>query len=137
VLSARELRRLEPWAPIGPTVRGGLSVPATSGGPGCLLPRCAPPRLRAGAEFVHAEARRVAGDGMELATGGGGRRCVLVAAGAHSAALHPGLAGLVRPVKGEILRLRTGPAALPHRAGRARVVDGRPVYAVLGTAEAW
>ncbi|MDQ2709730.1 MAG: FAD-dependent oxidoreductase, partial [Actinomycetota bacterium] len=48
-----------------------------------------------------------------------------------SAALHPSLAGLVRPVKGEILRLRHRPGALPppRRTVRA-VVDGRHVYLV-------
>ena len=53
------------------------------------------------------------------------------AAGAHSAALHPALRGLVRPVKGEILRLahRAGAFPPPIRTVRA-LVDGRPVYAV-------
>ena len=56
---------------------------------------------------------------------------VLVAAGAHSAGLHPALHGLVRPVKGEILRLahRAGAFPPPSRTVRA-LVDGRPVYAV-------
>jgi glycine oxidase len=56
---------------------------------------------------------------------------VLVAAGAHSAGLHPALHGLVRPVKGEILRLALRPGAfpMPRRTVRA-LVDGRPVYLV-------
>jgi len=56
---------------------------------------------------------------------------VLVSAGAHAAALHPTLHGLVHPVKGEILRLRHRPGALPppRRTVRA-LVDGRPVYLV-------
>jgi glycine oxidase len=56
---------------------------------------------------------------------------VLVAAGAHSAGLHPALHGLIRPVKGEILRLahRAGAFPPPSRTVRA-LVDGRPVYAV-------
>jgi glycine oxidase len=56
---------------------------------------------------------------------------VLVAAGAHSAGLHPALHGLVRPVKGEILRLALRPGAFPapRRTVRA-LVDGRPVYMV-------
>lgn len=56
---------------------------------------------------------------------------VLVAAGAHSGSLHPALDGLVRPVKGEILRLAHRPGALPppRRTVRA-LVDGRPVYLV-------
>jgi glycine oxidase len=56
---------------------------------------------------------------------------VLVCAGAHSGALHPALHGLVRPIKGEILRLAMRPGALPppRRTVRA-LVDGRPVYLV-------
>jgi glycine oxidase len=70
--------------------------------------------------------------GVELADG----RCLsadrsLIAAGAHSAALHPALANQVRPVKGEILRLRHRAGALPPPSRTVRaVVDGRPVYAV-------
>lgn len=56
---------------------------------------------------------------------------VLISAGAHSASLHPALHGLVRPVKGEILRLAHRPGALPppRRTVRA-LVDGRAVYVV-------
>jgi glycine oxidase len=130
-LSARELRRLEPS--IGPDVRGGLSVPGDLAVDNrVLLAALRAAATRAGAEFVHAEARRVAGDGVELVDGRWlAADAVLVAAGAHSAALHPGLAGLVRPVKGEILRLRHRPGALPPPSRTVRaVVDGRPVYAV-------
>ncbi|HEV7787857.1 MAG TPA: glycine oxidase ThiO [Pseudonocardia sp.] len=131
VLSARELRRLEPA--IGPDVRGGLSVPGDLAVDNrVLLAALRAAADRAGVRFVEAGARTVDTDGVELADG---RRvpadAVLVAAGAHSAALHPALDGLVRPVKGEILRLRHRPGALPppRRTVRA-VVDGRPVYAV-------
>ena len=92
---------------------------------------------RAGALFVDAavaavldDGTRVVGvrlaDGTERAAG-----TVLVAAGAHSAGLHPALHGLVRPVKGEILRLALRPGAfpLPRRTVRA-LVDGRPLYLV-------
>ena len=73
-----------------------------------------------------ARRRRPLADGTERAAG-----TVLVAAGAHSAGLHPALHGLVRPVKGEILRLALRPGAfpLPRRTVRA-LVDGRPVYLV-------
>ncbi|HYH33186.1 MAG TPA: FAD-dependent oxidoreductase, partial [Pseudonocardia sp.] len=48
-----------------------------------------------------------------------------------SSALHPALDGLVRPVKGEILRIAHRPGAFPspRRTVRA-LVDGRPVYVV-------
>ncbi|HEX4247474.1 MAG TPA: glycine oxidase ThiO [Pseudonocardia sp.] len=147
-LTARELRRLEPS--IGPDVRGGLSVPGDLAVDNrVLLAALRAAAERAGVRFVEARAARVTADGVELADGADGerigaqragagrdRRCVeadavLIAAGAHSAGLHAGLDGLVRPVKGEILRLRhrAGALAPPSRTVRA-VVDGRPVYAV-------
>jgi glycine oxidase len=134
-VTARELRRLEPS--IGPDVRGGLSVP----GDLAVDNRTLLAALRAGCEqagvqFVAAAARSVSScasrgvvglaDGGELAANE-----VLVAAGAHSAALHPALEGLVRPVKGEILRLRHRPGAFPPPVRTVRgVVDGRHVYLV-------
>jgi len=135
-LSARELRRLEPA--IGPDVRGGLSVPgdlAVDNRALLAALRCACERT--GVTIVAALAVRVTAGGVELAAGSGlggtwlGADAVLIAAGAHSGGLHPGLDGLVRPVKGEIVRLRhrAGALAPPSRTVRA-VVDGRPVYAV-------
>jgi glycine oxidase len=135
-LTGRELRRLEPS--IGPDVRGGLSVPGDLAVDNrVLLAALLTAARRAGVEFVAARARAVSGGRVEL----GGVEldgsaaldvdAVLVAAGAHAAALHPALDGLVRPVKGEILRLRHRPGALPPPSRTVRaVVDGRPVYAV-------
>jgi glycine oxidase len=56
---------------------------------------------------------------------------VVLAAGAYSAALHPVLARVIRPVKGEILRLRCrrGTLAPPSRTVRA-IVGGRTCYLV-------
>jgi glycine oxidase len=130
-LTARELRRMEPS--IGPDVRGGLSVPGDLAVDNrALLSALGRAAHRAGVEFVAARARAVSGVGVELdGSPALGADAVLVAAGAHSAALHPGLDGLVRPVKGEILRLRHRPGALPPPSRTVRaVVDGRPVYAV-------
>ena len=135
-LGGRELRRLEPG--LGPEVRGGLSVPddlavdnrtlltalrAACAGAGVTVERRA-------AATVLDDGTRVVGvrgaDGAETAAA-----TVLVCAGAHSAELHPALHGLVRPVKGEILRLAARPGAFPppRRTVRA-LVDGRPVYLV-------
>jgi glycine oxidase len=56
---------------------------------------------------------------------------VVIAAGADSAGLHPMLARAIRPVKGEILRLRHRPGTLPppFRTVRA-IVGGRTCYLV-------
>ena len=136
-LTGRELRRLEPS--IGPDVRGGLSVPGDLAVDNrALLTALLTAARRAGVEFVAARAPAVSGGRVELggplAPDGSAALdvdAVLVAAGAHAAALHPALDGLVRPVKGEILRLRHRPGALPPPSRTVRaVVDGRPVYAV-------
>jgi glycine oxidase len=134
-LSGRELRRLEPA--LGPDVRGGLSVPGDLAVDNrVLLAALRSACERGGVRFEERAVKTVLDDG-ERVTGvrtdgpdveGG---AVLVCAGAHSAELHPALDGLVRPVKGEILRLAHRPGAFPppRRTVRA-LVDGRPVYAV-------
>ncbi|MCE0761537.1 glycine oxidase ThiO [Pseudonocardia kujensis] len=122
-LSGRELRRLEPG--LGPDVRGGLSVP----GDLSVDNRALLAALRAAAEKAGVAVVERAWAPGETADDAAGT--VLICAGAHSASLHPGLAGLVRPVKGEILRLthRHGAFPVPTRTVRA-LVDGRPVYLV-------
>jgi glycine oxidase len=135
-MSGRELRRLEPA--IGPDVRGGLSVPGDlSVDNRELLGALRVAAEHAGATFLTWAVDVVLDDGARVT----GVRCaagtdhpadvVLIAAGAHSAALHPALEGLVRPVKGEILRLAHRPGAFPppRRTVRA-LVDGRAVYMV-------
>ncbi|MGE3287092.1 MAG: glycine oxidase ThiO [Pseudonocardia sp.] len=135
-LTGRELRRLEPA--LGPDVRGGLSVPGDLAVDNRMLLAALRRAVdaagvtidrRAVAE-VRDDGTRVVGvrltDGTELAAD-----AVVVATGAHSAALHPALHGLVRPVKGEILRLAHRPGALPPPSRTVRaLVDGRPVYLV-------
>lgn len=135
-LTGRELRRLEPA--LGPDVRGGLSVPGDLAVDNrMLLAALRHAAERAGVTVVPHAAAEVLDDGARVV---GVRRAdgaevpadaVVVAAGAHSAALHPALHGLVRPVKGEILRLahRAGAFPPPGRTVRA-LVDGRPVYLV-------
>jgi glycine oxidase len=134
-LSGRELRRLEPA--LGPDVRGGLSVPGDLAVDNRLL--LAALRVaaeRAGVTVVERAVRAVLDDGARVTgirtdAGDVDVDTVLVAAGAHSATLHPALDGLVRPVKGEILRIahRAGAFPPPRRTVRA-LVDGRPVYVV-------
>ena len=134
-LSGRELRRLEPA--LGPDVRGGLSVPGDLAVDNrVLLAALRSACGRAGVLFVAQAVKAVLDDGERVTgvrTDGPDIEtdAVLVCAGAHSAELHPALDGLVRPVKGEILRLAHRPGAFPppQRTVRA-LVDGRPVYAV-------
>ncbi len=134
-LTGRELRRLEPA--LGPDVRGGLSVPDDLAVDNrVLLDALKAAAERVGARIVARRALAVLDDGSRVTgvrTDGADvpADVVLVCAGAYSAALHPALDGLVRPVKGEILRLahRAGAFPPPLRTVRA-LVDGRPVYAV-------
>lgn len=134
-LGGRALRRLEPA--IGPEVRGGLSVPDDlSVDNRALLAALRAAAERSGVRLVAARVQEILDDGervvgVRTATGDRRAQRVLVAAGARSADLHPTLRGLVRPVKGEILRLahRPGAAPPPSRTVRA-LVDGRPIYAV-------
>jgi glycine oxidase len=132
-LTGRELRRVEPT--IGPSVRSGLLVPGDLAVDNRELLR----RLSSSAdvEFLHEPARAVRSGEVELTEST--LRCdiAVIAAGAWSGTLHPALASAVRPVKGEILRLRARPNALPPPRHTVRaLVESRPVYLVpRGTGE--
>lgn len=130
-LDGRQLRRLEPG--IGPNVRSGLIIPGDVAVDNRKLLRgLHMAAQRCGVEFVDATAESVRPGAVEL-VGGAAMACevVVIAAGAWSGALHPALGSLVRPVKGEILRLRARHGALPPptRTVRAEVAS-RPVYLV-------
>ncbi|MBV8542848.1 MAG: glycine oxidase ThiO [Pseudonocardiales bacterium] len=118
-LSGRQVRRVEPS--LGPQVRRALSVP----------------------EDLSVDNRALLSALLVACRGAGARfhahRCltlpsadvVVVAAGVHSAALHPTLRRAIRPVKGEILRLRCRPATLPPPSRTVRaIVGGRHSYLV-------
>ena len=119
ILSRSEIRDLEPS--LARTIRLAISAPAESAVDNRLLVdalmRAA---VAAGVEFV---AERIDDVGRPVADQ------VVIAAGVGSPQLWAGLP--VRPVKGEILRLRARPGVTPapHRVVRARV-HGRPVYLV-------
>lgn len=129
-LSGREARRREPS--LGPAVRGGLDVP----GDLAVDNRQALAALRAaataaGVEFVAARAEAVRAGAVELEGSTVDCDVAVIAAGAHSGELHPALRGRIRPVKGEILRLRARSTALPPPSRTVRgPVHGRPVYLV-------
>lgn len=56
---------------------------------------------------------------------------VVLAAGAFSAQLHPAVADAIRPLKGEILRVRARKTSLPPPRVTVRaIVEGRPLYLV-------
>ncbi|SHE77487.1 glycine oxidase ThiO [Streptoalloteichus hindustanus] len=130
-LTGRELRRLEPG--IGPSVRSGLEVPGDLAVDNralltALLAACE----RRGVRFDRRSAAEV-GPGRVSTTDGSTVDCdaVVVSAGAWSGSLHPALADAIRPVKGEILRLRARRGALPPPTRTVRaLVESRPVYLV-------
>lgn len=138
-LTSRECRRLEPS--LSPTVRGGLHV----GGDhqvdprrlvGALLVACS----SAGVEVVRRRVteipvgrdRRVGGialdDGTSIATA-----CVVLAGGAWSSAiggLPPDALPPIRPVKGQLLRLRQPPGPTLLNGTVRGLVAGSSVYLV-------
>lgn len=129
-LTGRELRRIEPT--LGPNVRSGLLVPGDLAVDNRELLRCLTSAAEeAGVEFVHSRVSSVRPGAVAL--GDSVVRCDLavIASGAWSGALHPVLATAVRPVKGEILRLRARRGALPPPRHTVRaVVESHPVYLV-------
>ena len=132
-LTGRECRRLEPM--LAPAVRGGLLV----AGDAWVDPRRVVAALLAvlGERVVPGRVvgLELAGDavrGVRLASGETiSARTTVLAAGAWSGALDglpPGLLPPVRPVKGQILRLRS-PRPLLSRCVRG-MVHGSPAYLV-------
>ena len=129
-LTGRQLRVVEPA--IGPSVRSGLMVPGDLAVDNReLLRRLVIVCRDAGVVFDERRARTVEA-GLVRLDGDDAIRCdtTVIAAGAWSSALHPALEGLVRPVKGEILRLRARPGALALRHTVRGLVESRPVYLV-------
>lgn len=130
VLSGRELRRTQPG--LGSSLSGGLLVPGDLAVDNRrLLDALIDAATGRGVRFESTPVTGVGGN--EVRTGDSTREFahVVLAAGAWSSRLHPELAERVRPLKGEILRLRARRASLPppHRTVRA-VVEGRPCYLV-------
>jgi glycine oxidase len=129
-LSGRELRRAEPT--IGPSVRTGLMVSGDLAVDNReLLRRLTSRAYEAGVDFIREPALAVRAG--EVTLDGTALRCdtAVIAAGAWSGGLHPALASAVRPVKGEILRLRARDGTLPPPRHTVRaLVESRPVYLV-------
>ncbi|HEY1572124.1 MAG TPA: glycine oxidase ThiO [Pseudonocardiaceae bacterium] len=130
-LSGRQLRALEPS--LGPAVRSGLSVPGDlSVDNRRLVGALLAASQSYGVERLNATVKSLTPGEVTLAHGPVLTADVIViAAGSWSAGLHPALEGVVRPLKGEILRLRRriGLMSPPSRTVRG-VVEGRHVYLV-------
>ncbi|NKQ55123.1 glycine oxidase ThiO [Amycolatopsis sp. K13G38] len=125
-VTGRRLRTLEP----GVSARSALLVPGDLAVDNRrLLRSLRAAASRRGVRFVDDHATDV-GTGL-VRTGSGEVTCdvAVIAAGARSGGLHPRLA--VRPLKGEILRLRARRTSLPPPTRTVRAVaEGRPVYLV-------
>jgi len=128
-LDGSAVREREPA--VGPGVRSGLFVPGDLAVDNrLLLTALADAAREAGVTFDSRRAREVGPGVVRFDDGELAADTVVVAAGAWSASLHPLLDGLVRPVKGEILRLRVRSGALPLTHTVRALVESRPVYLV-------
>ncbi|MFJ1766696.1 glycine oxidase ThiO [Amycolatopsis sp. NPDC088138] len=117
-LTGREAKRLEPG--VG-SVRSGLHVPGDLAVDNrkllnALYAACVNHQVR----FVRERVATIPD-----------ADAVVLAAGAWTGRLHPQLADAVRPLKGEILRLKPRRGCLPPPSRTVRaVVEGRPIYLV-------
>lgn len=129
-LSGRRLRRTE--AGLAGAVRSGLLVPGDLAVDNRkLLDALITAARQHGARFVADAVVEVGADTVRTESAAHRFDTVVLAAGAWSAQLHPGLAGHVRPLKGEILRLRVRRGSVPPAQRTIRAtVEGRPVYLV-------
>ncbi|GAA1019431.1 glycine oxidase ThiO [Acrocarpospora pleiomorpha] len=124
-LTGRECRKREPM--LAPSVRGGLLARDDAWvDPRLLAPALCAALARARATFVPEPALKVQSGLVRLAEGAVRAEQIVVATGARSAALLPGLP--VRPIKGQILRLH-GPRGFLTGCVRGWV-HGVPVYLV-------
>ena len=130
LLSRREARHHEPG--LDPVVRSGLLVPGDLAVDNRKLLAALRSACRAaGVVFLAHEAHELGADMVRTASATYRYSHVVLAAGAHSCLLHPQLREAVRPLKGEILRVRSRRTSLaaPKYTVRA-VVEGRPIYLV-------
>lgn len=128
-LGGRSLRAREPA--IGPSVRNGLFVSGDLAVDNrVLLDALVVAAREAGVSFDSRRVVSVSPGAVRFSDGTLPAGTVVVAAGAWSSSLHPLLDGLVRPVKGEILRLRAREGALPLTHTVRALVESRPVYLV-------
>lgn len=122
-LLGSQLRDLEPALGFG--VRSGVLIPEDLAVDNRkLLTALAKAGEAAGVQEISATVTSI-DELKELA------RTVVIAAGAYSNRLHPALRHRIRPIKGEILRLRPRLGSIPGPRHVIRAfVEGRPLYAV-------
>jgi glycine oxidase len=126
----RELRRRVPG--LASSLRAGLVVPGDLAVDNrklldALQQACEQRGVRVRKEWVDA----VRADAVVTSSGEHSADVVVLAAGARTALLHDELAGQIRPLKGEIIRLRARRSSLPPPAVTVRaVVQSRPIYLV-------
>lgn len=131
LVDGKALRALEPA--LSPAVRAGLSVPGDLAVDNRKLYGALVAASRArGVEWLTATVSSVEPGEIRLARGQVfPADVVVVAAGAWSGDVYPGLRGVIRPVKGEILRLRARSGSLPPPTRTVRgLAEGRHVYLV-------
>lgn len=131
LLTGRQVRALEPA--LSGSVRAGLSVPGDLAVDNRrLLDALLAAGAARGVTHVPSAARSVRPGVVDIVDGDPlTADIVVIAAGAWSGSLHPALAPLLRPVKGEILRLRGRSGSLPPPTRTVRgLVEGRHVYLV-------
>ncbi|MEU3274629.1 glycine oxidase ThiO [Saccharomonospora sp. NPDC006951] len=129
-VSGRALRREEPG--LSASVRAGLLVPGDLAVDNRKLLGALIDATRAnGGTFVTEPVSELTSSRVRTAGGERAFDAVVLAAGAWSGELSAALTGRVRPLKGEILRMRTRRGALPPPSRTVRAfVEGRPVYLV-------
>lgn len=130
LVQGRQLRKAEPG--LSGAVRSGLLVPGDLSVDNRVLLRALfVAAQRRGARFVAEPVTGLDHGTVHTATAEHDFPVVVLAAGAWSARLHPELSGQVRPLKGEILRLRARKGCLPPPRSTVRaMVEGRPIYLV-------
>lgn len=130
LVTGRQLRAKVPG--LSASLRSGLWVPGDLAVDNRkLLEALEAAGRRHGVEFRRESAREVEARRVVTERGTTGHDAVVIAAGAHSALLHRELAHAVRPLKGEILRLRARRGCLPPPAVTVRaIVEGKPIYLV-------
>ncbi|GAA1199549.1 glycine oxidase ThiO [Prauserella alba] len=127
---ARRLRRIEPG--LAGAVTGGLVVPGDLAvDTRRLLAALHDGAAARGAVSVPEEVVGVEPGVVRTVRGEYPAEAIVVAAGAWSRSLLPDVGEHIRPLKGEVLRLRSRRTTLPPPSGTVRaVVEGEPVYLV-------